>query len=104
MKDSAELVAFQFVWAINRQDVEGLAGLTAAEPESRFFHCAPPPAPSETVIDCCISNALVAAPEAQCSIAPRFSVGEADSTRELRSPVGTVQDISLAGLKSPPTD
>jgi hypothetical protein len=31
-------------------------------------------------------------------------VGEADSTRELRSPVGTVQDISLAGLKSPPTD
>ena len=31
-------------------------------------------------MDRCISNVLAAAPEAQCSLAPRFSVGKADST------------------------
>jgi ketosteroid isomerase-like protein len=34
MKDSAEFVAFQFVWAINRRDVEGLVGWMT--PEHRF--------------------------------------------------------------------
>ncbi len=31
MKDSAEFAAFQFVWAINRRDVEALAGLMTPE-------------------------------------------------------------------------
>jgi hypothetical protein len=52
-------------------------------------------------IDGCISNILATAPEAQCSLAPRFSVGRTDSTWELRSPVGTVQDIPFAGINSP---
>jgi hypothetical protein len=51
-------------------------------------------------IDGCISNALAAAPEAQRLLAPRFSVGKADSTLELRSPVGTAQDVSLAEINS----
>lgn len=34
MKDSAEFAAFEFVWAINRRDVEGLARLMT--PEHRF--------------------------------------------------------------------
>jgi limonene-1,2-epoxide hydrolase len=34
MKDSAEFVAFQFVWAINRRDVEGMVGWMT--PEHRF--------------------------------------------------------------------
>ena len=42
-------------------------------------------------IDGCIRNVLIGAPEAQCLLAPRFSVGKADSTDSLRSPVGTVQ-------------
>jgi tetraacyldisaccharide 4'-kinase len=53
------------------------------------------------LIDCCISNLPVAAQEAHCSLAPRFSVGKADFARELKSPVGTVQDISFAGSNSP---
>jgi len=52
-------------------------------------------------IDRCKGNVLAAAPEAQCSLAPRFSVGKADSTWELRSPVGTAQDISCTGMNSP---
>jgi hypothetical protein len=33
-------------------------------------------------------------PEAQSSLAPRFSVGKADPTNESRSPVGTAQQPS----------
>ena len=49
-------------------------------------------------MDRCISNVLAAAPEAQCSLAPRFSVGKADSTWELRSPVGTAQDFIVCAF------
>jgi hypothetical protein len=52
-------------------------------------------------IDRCISHVFAAAPEAQCLLAPRFSVGKADSIWELRSPVGTVQDIFCTGINSP---
>jgi methylase of polypeptide subunit release factors len=52
-------------------------------------------------VDRCIGNVLAAAPEAQYPLAPRFSVGKADSTWELRSPVGTEQDISCTGINSP---
>ena len=52
------------------------------------------------LIDRCIGNVPAAAPEAQCSLAPRFSVGKADSTSELRSPIGTAQDISCTGINS----
>jgi hypothetical protein len=44
-------------------------------------------------IDGCNGNVLKSAPEAQCLLAPRFSVGKADSPGELRSPVGTAQGL-----------
>ena len=42
-------------------------------------------------IESCLSNVLLGAPEAQCLLAPRFSVGNADRADEPRSPVGTAQ-------------
>ncbi len=42
-------------------------------------------------IEDCISNVHSNAPEAQSSLAPRFSVGKRDSTSSFRSPVGTAQ-------------
>ena len=52
-------------------------------------------------IDRCINHVLVAAPEAQCLLAPRFSAGKADSIWELPSPVGTEQEIFCTGINSP---
>jgi hypothetical protein len=36
-----------------------------------------------------VQNVLIAAPEAQWLLAPRFSVGKANFTNSFRSPVGT---------------
>jgi hypothetical protein len=52
-------------------------------------------------IDRCINHVLVAAPEAQCLLAPRFSAGKADSIWELPSPVGTEKEIFCTGINSP---
>jgi len=53
--------------------------------------CADATKQTSVFMDGCISNVLSSAPEAQCLLAPRFSVGNAVRTDELRSPGGTAQ-------------
>jgi hypothetical protein len=48
-----------------------------------------------------LKNVPLSAPEAQCLLAPRFSVGDANFRDEIRNPVGTAQEhFYLRGLYS----